>query len=388
MKETIWLLLVLLTVVGVWLVVRPQRKVQQGEPATSNQQQSPDSNLMASSTRPAKPTTEEMELKRPPGVDAAGWSHLLMLRRLILEANQPVEFHARIVDQQEQPVAGALLKLNLTRVDETLVRTKFPNMNMGDEQVEELIELSSDADGWIRLTGRTGKSVYVVSLVKDGYLWTQPTMGSFLYESAGRHRVGYKGMEAAFDPSKGYTFHLWKKGRSERLIPVSVRVNMDNEQQGQWVSNYFVGFLSAKVLSSRFRGVDLLIQGVRHPTGLAERPYEFTFTFTVPNGGILASEDFYPYRAPETGYETAWTFVNKPMSRGPEDGPWTRTFYFKLRDGKAFAGMRVSFQKTNFDLVFDGHLNPAGSRNLEPDPNLLIVDPEEIRRLDDATQVR
>ena len=52
--------------------------------------------------------------------------------------------------------------------------------------------------------------VRVEELDKDGYTWTMPQIGSFLYEPDGGHRVGNAGMEDAFDSQKGYVFHLQK----------------------------------------------------------------------------------------------------------------------------------------------------------------------------------
>jgi hypothetical protein len=43
---------------------------------------------------------------------------------------------------------------------------------------------------------------------------------------------------------------------------------------------------------------------------------------------------------------------------------------------------------TGFNFSFTGYLNPTGSRTLEPDPEKLITDPEEIRRIDEQTRVR
>ncbi len=386
-KQILSVLLLLATLLGVmWVLLLRHHHAPEKEgpipskPAASN---SIDTGELAPKAA-AQSGLENGEPARPAGVEAEGWAYLLRVRRLLLAANQPIEFYARIVDQENQPIADALVKLSLSRVDENLVRARFPNLKMGDEIVVDSIQLRSDARGWVRLTGRTGKSLAVESVEKDGYLWSSPRIGSFLYEAGGR-RVGYVGMEAAFDSSKGYVFHLWRKGDVEPTVPVSIRVNMDQVSSGGWISNYFVNLISGKWGTDPVEHTDLGIHGVRHLTGLKERPYEFTITLSVPHGGIVVSGDYYPYRAPRDGYRNSWTFLNKPMTGSLEDGPWTKTMYMKLRGGRAYAGFRVTFQKTGFDLAFDGVVNPAGSTNLEPDPAKQITDPEEIRRLDEET---
>jgi len=39
-----------------------------------------------------------------------------------------------------------------------------------------------------------------------------------------------------------------------------------------------------------------------------------------------------------------------------------------------------------FDLGFEGYINPKGSPSLAPDPEKLITDPAEIRRIDEQTR--
>jgi len=209
------------------------------------------------------------------------------------------------------------------------------------------------------------------------------------YEPGGKRTVNrLVEMANAFDSKKGYTFHLWRKGAAERVIPITMGVNMDNESQGEWVSNYFVGFVSGKMQWTPFPGTDLIISGVRHLTGISDRPYEITFTLRVAQGGLVVADDAYPFHAPEAGYQPSWTFEDKPMTQGPEALPWTKTLYFKLRGGRMYAGARVSFHKAGFNIGFDGYLNPNGTPNLEPDPQKLITDPAEIQRLDEQTRVR
>ncbi len=161
---------------------------------------------------------------------------------------------------------------------------------------------------------------------------------------------------------------------------------MDSVTNGQWVSNYFISFIPPRVERTSFPGMDLCIQGVRRMSGTPDRPYEFSFTLTVVEGGISMSEDIYPYRAPDDGFQPSWSFENKPQLN-PPDFPWTRVCFLKLRSGRVHAGVRLGFCNGGFDLSFDGYLNATGSRNLEPHPEKLITDPEEIRRIDQQTRV-
>jgi hypothetical protein len=350
--------------------------------------QSPVSNITSTAST-ARLEAAELEAQRPADADDEGWEWILKVRRMMLEMNQPVEFYLRVIDQHDNPVAGAGLTAALSRVDENKLKPKnFLHLQMGDEIVHEPLRLESDTDGWIRFHGRTGKAVFWDNLAKEGYLWSTPlSLGSLVFEPGKRRALGSLEMADAFDPSKGYTFHMWKKGEAERLVPISIGVNLDVKDHGEWVSNYFVRFLPPKVEWTNFAGADLMIQGIRRLTGDPNRRFEFTFTMSVPSGGILFTSDAYPYRAPSGGYQTSWSFENKPQNY-PPDFPWTKAAYVKLRGGAMYAGLQVGFcSNTGFNFSFTGYLNPTGSRNLEPDPEKLITDPEEIRRIDEQTRV-
>jgi hypothetical protein len=147
------------------------------------------------------------EMTRPPGMDNEGWRQLLLVRKILLEQNKPVEFYARVVDQDAVPLANARLKLNLSYINEELIKsTNFLHMGIGSEVADKQLEILSDIDGWIRLTGVKGTLIRVLDLDKEGYSFTMPQIDSFSYGP--ERSVGNVGMEAAFDPAKGYIFHL------------------------------------------------------------------------------------------------------------------------------------------------------------------------------------
>lgn len=329
------------------------------------------------------------ELKRPENVTPELWARVLAYRASRLGKNQPVDFFCRVVDQHNVPVPGARLRLRFSYVDESLFQSvDFVHMQMGDEIKRREIVVESDHSGLLELTGQRGLTVDVIDLNCEGYSWEMPKLGSFDYGVTGARRVGYVGMEKAFDKNQRYTFVMWKKGETERVIPLSLRIDLDNTVgQGQWVSNYFIGFMPPRVEWTNFAEADLQIRGIRRSSGNPDLPFEFTFTLNVPAGGIAQSADVYPYQAPAAGYQTSWSFDNKPHLN-PRDYPWTKTAYLKLREGRAYAGLTIGFCKGGFDFQFDGYLNPGGSRNLEPHPEKLITDPQEIRRLEEQTRLK
>jgi len=339
--------------------------------------------LIASNTPSSEVLTNPAYKKweKPSNTSESDWQYATVIRQMMLATNKKIDYHARVIDQNGIGVAGAILEVEISGVDEQKVLREFPAMKMGSELFSEKIQLTSDSDGWIRLIDRRGTMVVVKDLQPgSGYIWQLKGYPSFDYK--GNHEL--KDFQ---DPAKGYLVHLWKKGEPERVVPVSFGVSMNNTQQGQWVSNYFVSFIPARVEWTNFAGADLQIRGIRRMSGNPDRPFEFTFTLSLPDGGLALSGHVYPYQAPEQGYQTSWSFENKPHLN-PPDFPWTKTAYLKLREGKLYAGLKIGFCNGGFDFSFKGYLNPTGSRNLEPDPEKLVTDPEEIRRIDEMTRVK
>jgi len=145
-------------------------------------------------------------------MDDATWNQWMNYRQIVLSANQPIEFYVRVLDETGQPIEGAKLSLTLSRMNENIFSmTNFPHWQAADAAQHLKLDFYSNTEGWIKFTGVTGDSLWVESLQKEGYTWTMPQIGSFLYKPGGQHQVGYDGMDDAFDPAKGYIFHMQKE---------------------------------------------------------------------------------------------------------------------------------------------------------------------------------
>lgn len=154
-------------------------------------------------------------LIRPDSVDEQAWNKWMNYRQIILAQNQPVEFYARVLDQNEQPVEGARLKLKLTRCDEKeFSMSNFPHWNPEKAVQEKDFYLFSDANGWIQFTGTNGYFLNIWGLTKEGYLSSYPD-GNYAgvhYEPENKRTPTQDIMMTnSWDSQKGYTFHLQKK---------------------------------------------------------------------------------------------------------------------------------------------------------------------------------
>ena len=212
MKRVVYSIAVLIVVaICVWLVLRRPAEMPKQNTVLSHPTTQPTNVAIAPiiSNAPPQPTTNTFV--RPDSIDESTWATIMQDRQVILSEDQPVEFYARVVDQDGQPVEGAKLTISLERLDETMFApTNYLHWDPGAAYQKKYCDLLSDSNGWIQLTYVTGRSLRIETLVKDGYSWVTPQIGSFGYEPDGKHSVGYAGMEDAFDPSKGYILHLQK----------------------------------------------------------------------------------------------------------------------------------------------------------------------------------
>ncbi len=330
-----------------------------------------DSNAIASG---AQTNLEQTPWVRPSGVDDEGWKYLMLTRKMLLTENLPVQFHAHAIDQDGNGVPDAQLELRLTRVNELKVLREFPHMHMGSELTNEVITLVSDAAGWFHLAGRVGKLMVVNNLSVSGYVCGQAGYTYFDYDG--------KDPTAEFkNPAKGYTFHLWKKGMTEKLVKANWSVGV--EAYGtNW---YFVNLLTGPVKDARDADFCFWFETVKDVNGNPAR----NFRYEVLNGGLLEYSGFYPYQAPETGYTPALDWYYEPFGRHAKEdlsALMKKDFYVKLRNGKIFGVITWHWAAEN-NVGISCYFNPTGSRNLEPDPEKLITDPEEIHRLDEQTRV-
>lgn len=337
-------------------------------------------------------TTKNDPMPRAPGLSDQAWTYISRLYTASIAENNPMQFHGRVLDQNGEPVPGVIITTVHSWFDEAWIRRAYPKSPPGNESggvpvVAETNQIITASDGSFHLMKSQATSLYIRDLEKDGYVWDQGSDGaSFAYSAR------LVGQDAAKWPNYmkadgDFIIRVWRKGAVEPLIPINVVVNMDIEQQGQWVSNYFVSFIPQRVEQISFSDADLEIKGIRRMTGNPNRPFEFSFTLSVPDGGIAFVDDAYLYQAPSAGYQASWSFQNRPQLN-PPDYPWARTAYLKLRGGNAYAGIQIIFCKGGFNFQFKGYLNPSGSRNLEPGAEKLITDPEEIRRLNEETRVK
>jgi hypothetical protein len=381
-------LIVLIAAVGgfvVWLAFHRRSTPVAEEPIPQ-----PPSSVTTNDERPISTTsqivTQTDVFSRPPGFDEGKWIRAMTMRQRILERNQPVAFYARVVDQNGNPVEGAKVTLKLLRVnEEVFATTNFFHMQMGDEMTNTVLELVSNAQGLFQLVGVTGFSLDVLRVEKESYIskYTNSYHGGISYEPGGRRNPVYDAlMSDALNPAKRYTFHLWKKGETERLIHFQFRVPVDFAGTN-WYSVEFFRGVATNELGGDFRFWFVTTNDLNgNPARL--------FRFESPEGGLQLHRQPYGYEPPAEGYLQTLDWFYQPQAANNKDNATqglVKQFFIRSREGKVYANLTWNFTAGNAAAI-TGYANPNGSRNLEPDPEKEITNPEEIRRLAGMTKAK
>lgn len=293
-----------------------------------------------------------------------------------MRLNGPVEFHARALDQDGQPIPDASMDVVVGCYD----RWRLPGALTRGSSLsrDEPLTLKSDASGWFHLRGKTGHRLDVKSVGKPGFFWKSDIYIHYDYTPK------YMPSNAPYaDAKQGTTFRLWRKGPTEPLVPVGYTVSLAGARSNAFV-NLFTGVVPNATTADLQFTKDSLSEG--NPERQWDRRYEVR---GLRGATLLWTNVPYAFAAPESGYQSAFREDHLVSDQSnPPPGDWKRAVFIRGREGRVIAGLNVTFvsRSSRFDIT--GYVNPDGSRVLEPDPAKLITDPDKIRRLDRATQAK
>jgi hypothetical protein len=94
--------------------------------------------------------------------------------------------------------------------------------------------------------------------------------------------------------------------------------------------------------------------------------YDWHCSITLPGGGMVQTEEEFPFLAPEVDYKPAIE-INMPADRAGWKSDVDLKFFYRLADG-GYGRMTFSMIAggQHFCMI-DSILNPTGSRKLEPE---------------------
>jgi hypothetical protein len=338
MRKRIWIPLVVVLVVCLLLLFLPkqiQSVVSPAQNAMQTNQQSvsqptPPAKVAATQNPPPEPSSNFMKaIRREMGTNE-------MRQQLLAEWQAPIEFYGKVIDENSNPVSEA----NIT--------FKWPEIPAPDGNRTATTE--SDAEGLFSLHGKRGPSLEVW-VGKDGYYASHRGQWGFNYALG-------PGIISP-DPQNPLIFQLHRKGQGVELITsengmrsdVWVRLPKDN-------TPVRVDFFQKQASATG----QLEISQIKPPFQDATN---WSFSLSIPDGGLVENEDEFQFEAPETGYQQTveYNFIK-------DDPNWTtqvtKQFYIYFGNPRKYGWLRIESNLAQETIYLTYAINPSGSQNLEP----------------------
>lgn len=266
---------------------------------------------------------------------------------------QPINFYGKVVDESEQPVEGASADFKWTDLSSN-----------GTSEYHTV----SDASGLFSMVSQKGKRLTVTASKPGYYSAADARLASFEYANPA---------DGLFmpDPKHPVIFHLRRKGETEPLVVMRGNMNVRG-----------VGRKFALPTNGVPAGIDLLrgrnvVTGgqvevqcwIANESGRFNEPYNWQYKVSVPGGGICPATNEFNFEAPIEGYQPDM----EVEVRSDLDRAWPNktegNFFLRLADGK-YALMKFTiYAGRNPFCIVESFVNPSGSRNLELDPDKIII---------------
>jgi len=118
-----------------------------------------------------------------------------------------------------------------------------------------------------------------------------------------------------------------------------------------------------------------VVKLTREPVNIVRgKPFDWSISLEIANGGLIEVSDVYPNEAPIEGYKSS-VAINVAATEDIKDwqSSLRKSFYFKSRGGQNYGRITINvtadFQPPPTSFGAEIYTNPSGSRNLEYDKN-------------------
>lgn len=253
------------------------------------------------------------------------------------ENNTPINFYGRVVDQNGQPIGDVQVEMGVML---------YGGFTQSKSQTYNTV---TDSQGGFSFIGLHGVD-FGFNFKKEGYFYD-------LKLSSKRPENYY-----STNTNHPLVFPLWKLQGAELMIRQSLVLNLPCDG-----TKTVIDLISGKVNSPES---SLIVKLERNPVQIIRgKPFEWTFTMTVPGGGLIEMDDPYPYEAPESGYHETVVIATGANPQHYIDAA-KKSYYYKSAEGKygrLTIDLQADFQPPPTFLGISIYLNPSGSRNLEFD---------------------
>lgn len=326
-----------------WLLLH--RKVENVKSPLTGGQPTPNTQGVANQTAPSRvANTSSNAPKSSEASLAAEKAKLLatpegsnaLQQRILSDWQRPIDFYGKVVDENTNPVAGANI---------TFGWSEFPT-----EDGARKATTASDADGLFSLRDQRGPALDVW-VSKPGYVSSHNGQWGFIYAHGATKYMP--------DSSSPVLFVLHKKGEGTSLITsqngmksdVWVRVPPDNRP------------VTVDLLQKQANANGQLV--VRQFKPPFREATNWSFSLSIPGGGLVENQDEFQFEAPESNYQSTLEFdFNKSQTNWTTQV--TKQFYIAFGEPRKYGWLRVESNLGQETIFLTYAINPSGSRNLEP----------------------
>ncbi len=274
--------------------------------------------------------------------------------------NSKFEFYGLVIDQDGKPIPDAEVQIN-TRAYKRSVGLKLDYTRDDFIRKEEVV--FTDATGRFKFDDGYGSGLTIKEISKAGYVSARGKKNIiFLSTSGGKHKP---------DSSNPVVYTMWKKAGAEPLIKEEFSFKFSRGDPPQGVS-----LREGRWIKTNTKDADLIISAsMGDPNPNQRYRFDWEMAITVVNGGLIETNDVFPFEAPEAEYKESFSFSKELTSSGWASSMSDKIFYVKARGGSVYASIRLDFnvhRSGRFFSTMEVLVNPNGSRNLEYDPELRI----------------
>ena len=251
----------------------------------------------------------------------------------------PLNFYGKVIDENNQPVAGATARMQWNTIG-------VP----GGTSYQQTL---SDGGGLFSLTEQHGKMLEV-RVQKDGYYTVDGGAGPVAFEYANPSSPNYNEPDA----SSPVIFHLRRKGPGAKLFSKALNVPLTTNHPQDRV-NLMQGFIKPDGSLTLAADKSKFLPGAQ--------PFPWSVTLTMSEGGLVETNDQFPFQAPESGYAPTVTIDMTNIDPDVWRGSVAKTYYFYLPSTNTYGRLTVNTSATLPTIALNYAYNVApGNRVLEP----------------------
>ena len=231
---------------------------------------------------------------------------------------------------------------------------------------------TTDKNGNFAVQGLRGVSLHTTAFVKEG-CWAPP------YEEYYRFSERqFPGRIYKADADKPIVFRIWPQqpsvqkkgmkaaGRSSGVSLIKNRIKINGQGDG---SQYHVDLVNGSFSLESASTGDLIVSVSSSPSPVDRKAhYAWSFSLSIPDGGIIETEETYPYLAPPDGYKSGVT-CEMLATNAQWNISMVKKFYVQSRSGSVYALIEVTvyaYDDGRSVVLINSIGNDSGSTDLMP----------------------